>query len=105
MRRQFVIFNYDGNRGREVVGKAMRRAWRMQKYGDRPHHVEYLSTAALVRDGEERDLATPRWLGEATEGELGALVAEIQYLYDGKCKRKSGDPKVRIGNFIEIYHD
>ena len=105
MRRQFVIFNYDGNRGREVVGKAMRREWGMKKYGDRPHNVEYLSTAALIREGEERDLATPRWLGEATLGELDALTAEIQYLYDGKYKRKAVDPEIRLGNFIEIYHD
>ena len=105
MRFPFVIFNYDRNRGREIVGKAMRREWRMKKYGDRPHGVEYLSTAALVRDGEERYLATPRWLGEATQREMEALVAEIQYLYDGKYKRKAGTPKVQIGNFIEIYHD
>jgi len=32
-------------------------------------------------------------------------VAEIQYLYDRKYKRKGGSPKVPIRDFIEIYHD
>ena len=104
-RTQFVIFNNDRNRGRGVVGKAMRRAWGMKKYGDLPHNVEYLSTAALVQTGVERYLATPRWLGDATEGELDDLLAEIQWMYDGKFRRKPGEPRVQIGQFIEIYHD